>query len=198
MANEYTVIPPEKYLQQIWKNGRGSTSQILILPEECDFKSGNFIFRASSAELKENGFFSNFSGLERMTMVIAGKGLKLKTATTQTILAPFHKFQFSGDIPTEYELIDGPIIDFNLFWNPKLIKVKYEMILIPKGGSWGWAIGERVKSNFFIASGELLQGQVVLPRFHTICSNDHNSRQKPLEFSAFGGPTYLILFNYQL
>jgi uncharacterized protein len=98
-----------------WKNGGGSTRELMIWPPGASLQSG-FDWRISMADVGSSGPFSRFPGYDRLLMIVAGAGLVLtgtpggpvRLADTWTAAV------FSGDQEVSGELIDGPIRDFNL------------------------------------------------------------------------------------
>lgn len=99
-----------------WKNGRGQTSEILVLPDGADFSRGDFDVRISRAAVVEDGPFSNFAGFDRVLVVVSGNGIVLDHGDGRPPhrLAPHSPYRFSGDAATVGRLIDGPIEDFNV------------------------------------------------------------------------------------
>jgi environmental stress-induced protein Ves len=99
-----------------WKNGRGETAEILVLPEGADFLRGDFDVRISRAAVIEDGPFSNFAGFDRVLVVVSGNGIVLDHGDGRPPhrLAPCSPYRFSGDAATVGRLIDGPIEDFNV------------------------------------------------------------------------------------
>ncbi|MBI3558729.1 MAG: HutD family protein, partial [Deltaproteobacteria bacterium] len=87
--DNYRVMP--------WKNGRGTTRQIAIFPEDAAFPGDEFLWRVSSAKVTEAGPFSAFPGCDRFLAVWQGAGLLLGTQS----LEPLVPQKFSGDEPIE-------------------------------------------------------------------------------------------------
>lgn len=100
-----------------WKNGRGVTEELLVLPESATFARGDFDVRISKATVSEPGPFSSFPGFDRVLVVTAGAGLRLAhgAAAPGATIGPFEPYAFSGDEPTAATLVDGPVEDFNVF-----------------------------------------------------------------------------------
>lgn len=61
-----------------WKNGAGTTRQILIHP--ADATLDNFAFRVSAADVNTLGPFSDYRGIQRSLAVLTGTGLTLAMA----------------------------------------------------------------------------------------------------------------------
>lgn len=97
-----------------WKNGGGVTREIAALREH-----DKIIWRLSIADVAEDGQFSVFPGLTRILTVIDGNGIVL-TSSDHTVDAPFGApVMFDGGEKHESKLIDGPIRDFNVMFDPK-------------------------------------------------------------------------------
>jgi environmental stress-induced protein Ves len=109
-----TLIPQQNFRSMTWKNGGGTTIEMLTSPEGTGFDS--FDWRISMARVEQDGPFSTFPAIDRTISVLEGAGLVLEpqqrgaiTLTAQT--APF---AFPGDLKLHARLIDGPITDLNV------------------------------------------------------------------------------------
>lgn len=91
-----------------WKNGGGSTIELVRFPEEKD----GFYFRMSQAKVEKDGPFSLFPGIDRYLMILEGEGCVLNDAQKLTRETP--AYFFSGDINVDCKLINGPVTDFNV------------------------------------------------------------------------------------
>lgn len=100
-----------------WKNGGGSTKQLLISPSNADLS--NFDYRISIARVSSCGPFSQFIGIDRQLCLLEGEGLKLhiqedsldSCAILTSNDAPFN---FKGETQIESQLLDDPVLDFNV------------------------------------------------------------------------------------
>ena len=106
------LIAPDQFLTQPWKNGGGVTHEIARAEED-----GALLWRLSIAEVATDGPFSTFPGLTRILTVIEGAGLHLHTPDSRLDALPLKPVRFSGDMPIDSRLIDGPVRDFNLIWD---------------------------------------------------------------------------------
>jgi uncharacterized protein len=95
---------------QPWKNGGGSTQELLAWPTVTDW-----IVRVSVARIEQDGPFSAFAGIERWFAVVSGAGVALDIAGDVVTLgpqsAPLH---FDGAAAPSCTLVDGPTQDLNL------------------------------------------------------------------------------------
>ncbi len=112
-----------------WKNGRGFTDELALWPPGSSFERGDFDWRISKAAVEENGPFSPFPGFERVLVVTEGAGLVLDHGA----LAPRAKlehlvpYRFSGDWPTQAELVAGRVADFNVLCRRAVVRAEVEV-----------------------------------------------------------------------
>lgn len=113
-----------------WKNGRGVTEQIAIWPRGASFASGVFEARVSKAAVVENGAFSSFPGFERVLLVTSGAGLVVThgASAPRARLRRLEPYRFDGAWPTEGELVDGPVRDFNVFTRRGELRAELEAV----------------------------------------------------------------------
>ncbi|WP_411123572.1 HutD family protein [Streptomyces sp. x-19] len=96
-----------------WKNGGGVTTEVAARPEGAG--TGDFLWRVSIADVAQSGPFSVFEGVDRTITVVDGPGMALTVdGTLHVLAAPYEPFAFPGDSDTQCELLDGPIVDFNV------------------------------------------------------------------------------------
>jgi hypothetical protein len=98
-----------------WKNGGGSTTQLVIEPPGGSLAAG-FDYRLSMAAVPASGPFSSFPGIDRTLLLVAGAGMELDHgAQGRSLLAgPWQPVTFSGDWATVGRLLGGPCRDFNV------------------------------------------------------------------------------------
>ncbi|MEL4429136.1 HutD family protein [Shewanella mangrovisoli] len=113
------IIRYEECESSLWKNGGGSTKQLLIWPKGANLS--NFDFRISIATISSDGPFSLFHGIDRQLCILEGEGVKLKIKgndlgqSEEIILRPNDPpFCFSGETQIESKLLDNQILDFNV------------------------------------------------------------------------------------
>ena len=119
-------ITPVDHLIMPWKNGLGFTREIAIDPPGASMSDAGFRWRLSIATVDQSGPFSSFPGIDRTIMVIEGKGMELTVAgqAPRRLDRCFQPFSFPGDAATECKLIDGPIRDFNLMVNRRILSAQ--------------------------------------------------------------------------
>lgn len=97
-----------------WKNGMGSTVELL---KQNLLGRDEFAWRLSIADVTIDGEFSNFSGYERILLLLEGNGVTLEFNNKQQsadLIDRLHCAQFRGEDRTIASLHDGPIKDFNI------------------------------------------------------------------------------------
>lgn len=100
--------------EQPWKNGGGSTCELVCHPPTADFD--HFDWRISIARVSQPGDFSLFPGVDRSIMLIDGDSMPLVDKQTGSIhvLRPFEPHAFPGEASISNTLPHGPTRDFNL------------------------------------------------------------------------------------
>lgn len=118
MNSTIQIIRYEECESSLWKNGGGSTKQLLIWPKGADLS--NFDFRISIATISSDGPFSIFPSIDRQLCLLEGEGVKLLMSengakSSELVLRPNQAaFCFSGETQIESQLLDKQIIDFNV------------------------------------------------------------------------------------
>lgn len=96
--------------RQPWRNGGGSTRELLAWPDATDWR-----VRVSVADIAADGPFSAFPDVQRAFAVLTGAGVRLQhgdaAITLDTRSAPHH---FEGGQPPDCRLTDGVTTDLNL------------------------------------------------------------------------------------
>ena len=108
-----TLCGPADYRRMPWKNGGGSTLELLRDPAP----DGGFNWRLSIADVTTPGPFSTFAGIDRQIMLVSGNGMILsfgQDAPPVVIASPLRPQAFKGEWNTDCRLIDGAIQDFNV------------------------------------------------------------------------------------
>ena len=107
-------LDPSTYRVMPWKNGGGTTTEVLTLPPGADH--GAFEARVSVAAITTDGPFSTWDGVDRTLVLTSGQGVRLETAdgSTTTLDLKSRPFAFTGDDPCHASLVDGPVLDLNI------------------------------------------------------------------------------------
>ncbi|MDY0870429.1 HutD/Ves family protein [Dongia rigui] len=108
-----TALGPADYKRMPWKNGGGSTLELL----QDALPAGGFNWRLSIADVASAGPFSTFEGIDRQIMLVNGNGMVLsfgQEAPPVVLSKPLKPHGFKGEWATDCRLIDGVIQDFNV------------------------------------------------------------------------------------
>ncbi|MCS6098289.1 HutD family protein [Shewanella baltica] len=127
-----------------WKNGGGSTKQLLISPATADLTEFNY--RISIASISSNGPFSLFNGIDRQLVILEGDGVELSinshegtkqinglgagekisgnTDTTEykRLTSADSPFYFAGETSITSQLLGSNVIDFNVMTKRGIFK----------------------------------------------------------------------------
>jgi uncharacterized protein len=97
-----------------WKNGGGSTREIVCRPEGADVDG--FDWRVSIATIDQAGPFSAFPGVDRVIMLLEGDGVHLRSSSglDHRLVQAHVPFSFSGDVALDCTLLGGTSTDFNV------------------------------------------------------------------------------------
>ncbi|MER7980244.1 HutD family protein [Streptomyces sp. NPDC095817] len=99
-----------------WKNGGGVTREILVRPEGADMSG--FAWRVSLADVRADGPFSAFAGVDRILTMVEGAGMDLTVGDARRLVDTRYVPQrFPGDLPTGCRLLGGPVVNLNVMWN---------------------------------------------------------------------------------
>ncbi|TFY98189.1 HutD/Ves family protein [Ramlibacter humi] len=110
----WNFVPLDSVTPQPWKNGGGTTRELLAWPQAEGWK-----VRLSVADVTAAGPFSRFEGIERWFSVLEGEGVVLKVAGGRHWLrADSEPFRFDGGLATDCELSNGSTRDLNLMAPP--------------------------------------------------------------------------------
>lgn len=112
IGEDIFLLAPTDYRIMPWKNGGGTTREILAYPSDAE----NFDWRLSIADIQADGPFSPFPGYARTIMLLEGDGMRLQigNAPTVTVMEKFRPLDFDGGCETFCTLSNGPIRDFNI------------------------------------------------------------------------------------
>ncbi len=95
---------------QPWKNGGGLTRELLAWPGGADWA-----LRISVADIRADGPFSAFPGVDRWFAVLEGAGVRLALPGGAQCVEPGDEgSRFRGEAAPHCELLDGPTRDLNL------------------------------------------------------------------------------------
>uniref|UniRef100_A0AAU2JKH9 HutD family protein n=1 Tax=Streptomyces sp. NBC_00049 TaxID=2903617 RepID=A0AAU2JKH9_9ACTN len=110
-----------------WKNGGGVTREIAARPEDAG--TGEFGWRVSLAEVAAGGPFSAFPGIDRTLTLAEGAGMDLTVAGVHRLVDERYAPQdFAGDEPTDCELLDGPVVNFNVMYRRDAVSAETAVV----------------------------------------------------------------------
>lgn len=96
-----------------WRNGGGLTRELLAWPAAQDWQ-----VRISVADIRQDGPFSAFPGIERWFAVIEGAGVELRFGERAQLVPLGVPLRFGGDAPVHCRLPAGATRDLNLMAPP--------------------------------------------------------------------------------
>lgn len=96
-----------------WKNGGGVTREIAAWPPGSGFD--DFAWRVSMAEVREDGPFSNFPGVDRILTVLEGAmRLTIEGGGVFELSLDTPPGAFDGEAAAAAQLTAGPVLDLNV------------------------------------------------------------------------------------
>jgi environmental stress-induced protein Ves len=105
-AGKVTLLDPDRYQRTPWKNGGGVTTDIAF--------DGD-VWRFSRTPITVAGPFSDYTGFDRMQVLVAGSGLVLQTPAGEIdVRRPFRPVRFAGETRIVSRLESGPVEVVNL------------------------------------------------------------------------------------
>lgn len=106
------IIRRQSFCAVPWKNGGGITHEAIRVPAT----GHEFLWRVSLAQIGSSGPFSDFTGYQRMMVLLQGNGLTLEFAdgAKRELQNCGDWVEFDGAQGVECRLRDGPCVDLNL------------------------------------------------------------------------------------
>jgi len=119
-----TRLDPSRYVRTPWKNGGGVTTDIAFNGDT---------WRFSRTPITVAGPFSDYTGFDRMQVLVAGSGLVLQTpAGDIDVRRPFEPVRFAGETPIVSRLEAGPVQVVNLIGDRS--RVRIDLVVMNAGG----------------------------------------------------------------
>ena len=110
-----TPLDPDQYVRTPWKNGGGVMTDIAF--------DGD-VWRFSRTPITVAGPFSDYTGFDRLQVVVAGRGLVLQTPAGEIdVRQPFRPVRFAGETPIVSRLESGPVEVVNLLGDRSRVSV---------------------------------------------------------------------------
>ena len=113
MMKPFKIYSPQSFQTLPWRNGLGSTVELLV---ETPNKNEAFSWRLSIASVANDGPFSDFSGYDRTLLLLEGSGITLNkpNGIFKVLNSSLDYANFKGEDLIDATLHDGPIKDFNI------------------------------------------------------------------------------------
>ena len=113
MMKPFKIYSPQSFQTFPWRNGLGSTVELLA---ETPNKNEDFSWRLSIASVANDGPFSDFSGYDRTLLLLEGTGITLNkpNGIFKVLNSSLDYANFKGEDLIDATLHDGPIKDFNI------------------------------------------------------------------------------------
>jgi uncharacterized protein len=108
------LIRASDYITRPWKNGGGTTREVVIFPAGATYD--NFGWTVSAARVDREGPFSVFPCADRTMAILSGTSLALHglAATPAILTANSDPFSFPGDVAVNATLGGEPIENMNM------------------------------------------------------------------------------------
>ena len=99
-------LDPAQYRRTPWKNGGGTT---------IDIAGQDDVWRFGRTPITKPGPFSDYTGFDRVQVLVEGRGLVLETPDGEIdVRLPFRPVRFKGETPITSRLEAGPVEVVNL------------------------------------------------------------------------------------
>ncbi len=122
-----TPLDPDQYVRTPWKNGGGVTVDIAF-----DDDTRGDIWRFSRTPITQAGPFSDYTGFDRLQVLISGRGLVLQTPDGEIdVRRPFQPVRFAGETPIVSRLEAGPVEVINLMGDRA--RVALDLVVLEPG-----------------------------------------------------------------
>ncbi|RTE90163.1 HutD family protein [Bradyrhizobium sp. LVM 105] len=111
------LLRPEDYTRSPWKNGGGTFTDIAGAwrADAAARDWSSLLWRFASTPIVAPGPFSHMPGIDRLQMVVNGRGLVLKSPTQEfDEREPFTTVRFTGEMEIVTALEEGPVEVVNL------------------------------------------------------------------------------------
>lgn len=116
-------LDPTSYRRIPWKNGRGELVVIDRAGGES-WENMGVAWHFGRTAIVEEGPFSDYTGYERLQVVVRGAGLVLVASDHEIDLRlPMHPQRYDGGMPVRTRLEQGPVEVVNLIANRELFDI---------------------------------------------------------------------------
>ncbi len=113
-------LPSFEFQRMRWRNQLGWTREIT---RHAHPSQAGDAWRVSIAEIDHDSAYSEFPGRYREQVLLEGNGfvLTFPDGSESRLEPPHARIAFDGALAPQCRLIDGPVRDFNLFYDPSLL-----------------------------------------------------------------------------
>ncbi|MBR0954275.1 HutD/Ves family protein [Bradyrhizobium canariense] len=129
-----TLLKSENYTRSPWKNGGGIFTDIADAHRaDSTVKDwDSLLWRFASTPIVAPAPFSHMPGIDRLQMVVNGRGLVLKSPTGEfDEREPFTTVRFTGEMEIVTELEAGPVEVVNLMGRRGAVAIELEALREP-------------------------------------------------------------------
>jgi uncharacterized protein len=134
-VSRLTPLKPEDYRRIPWKNGGGISVDIAV--------GANEIWRFGRTPITTGGPFSDYTGFDRLQVLVAGRGLVLQTPDGEIdVRRPFQPVRFAGETPIVSRLEAGPVEVVNLIGERS--RVRLDLRILDQGHSHRLGAGTHI------------------------------------------------------
>lgn len=176
------LIKKSNFKEMLWKNGRGNTSEILILPKNASLERFDFHLRLSSAKITESGDFSSFPGFKRLLIPIEGKGFSLNGYEYEN----FEVAEFDGADQTHCQLNKGAVLDYGIIFDSRKITVTHRILKLTNS----FNLGIESQLNYLICT---LRGEVKI-NDQILCQQEAAYVENESQLNLYVTQSSVILF----
>ena len=112
-----------------WKNGGGVTTELAMSPPGAGLV--DFDWRVSLASIAADGPFSQFPGVDRTLVMVAGDGVLLDFGDERVVLSPSEPLvEFAGEDPVHATVNGQSTLDFNVLTRRGRYRHRIEPFLV--------------------------------------------------------------------
>jgi len=124
------LLTPAGYRHSAWKNGGGTSTDILEVKNE----TGDEVFSFSRCEITSAGPYSDYSGNDRAQYCFRGTGMFLNTDEGLIDMSNHRVYRFPGEFKVSSRLDDGVVEVVNLIGLRSQVSIDLKTLISGLGG----------------------------------------------------------------